>query len=153
MELPFALGAVPRDGCTMSPSRSSGGVGGGERTCKWFTSTQCAACFGRSVLWEHKKGGRGGKRYLETRKNGQRWHPGWVLALKYPAKQKKSCLLKRHQHRHSPEAGDLTHFVHFSHVEIPWGSSLFLNARLNQFYCIVIVWQRIPGHGCLLSLF
>lgn len=27
MELPFALGAVPRDGCTMSPSRSSGGGG------------------------------------------------------------------------------------------------------------------------------
>lgn len=31
--------------------------------------------------------------------------------------------------------------------------ALFLKASSKYFYCVVIVWQKIPGHGCLLSSF
>lgn len=31
--------------------------------------------------------------------------------------------------------------------------ALFLKASSKWFYCTVIVWQKIPGHGCLLSSF
>lgn len=43
--------------------------------------------------------------------------------------------------------------VYFSYMKIIWRCSLFLRASSKQLPCIVIVWQRIPGHSCLLSSF